>query len=355
MMDEKKVVEAIDFFYGFENHYMDFGLDNLKSFMAKLGNPQNKTKVIHIAGTNGKGSVSSYLVSILMQAGYKTGCYNSPVVFEKRENITVNGKPITEEEFAGEVLLMKSCMEEAEKEKRLPTVFELETALAYSFFAHNDCDFAVVECGLGGMNDATNVTEHTILSVLTAISMDHMAYLGGTLQEIAGAKAGIIKEKVPVVTIEQKPLAQAVLEEAAEQKESELFVVSKNDIEIGKEEIGSQLFFYGKKAYEISMTGKYQAENAALAITAARILRTQGYDVTEEQIVRGVSSMFLPGRFEKIEEKPLVILDGAHNKEAAERLRENISDTLDGYYRIFIMGVFRDKDYKSIIDRKSVV
>lgn len=348
--------EAEKFFYGFKNHFMDLGLDNMKELMAALGNPQNQVKVIHIAGTNGKGSVSAFIANILTEAGYKTGRYNSPVVFEKLENITINGEKMTEEEFAGQVNIMKPVIEAADKKGKLPTVFELETALAYQYFAYNHCDFAVIECGMGGLTDATNVTEAVVLSVFTSISMDHMSYLGNTLQEIAECKAGIIRQNIPTLIIEQSKEVMDSIIQAASLRNSHLITVKKNSIQVLKSGLKEQIFKYRcnsgtEKEYRVQMPGIYQTENAAEAIEAVYELICQGYVIEEQNVKNGLLKTVLPGRFEVIKrQNPMVIIDGAHNPGAAFRLRENIVSLLGGYNIIFIMGIFGDKDYKKVVE-----
>lgn len=339
-----------EYFYGFKNHFWDLGLDNLKKFLVNMGNPQNKVKVIHIAGTNGKGSVSAYVSNILIEAGYKVGRYNSPAVFEKWENLTINGKKITGEEFDHLVIKMKPWMDQADREGCLPTVFELETALAYEYFASEQCDFAVVECGLGGSTDATNVTNTTVLSILTSISMDHTAYLGNTLEKIAVCKAGIIKNNIPSVMIAQSNEVTDTVVNQAKEKNSSLRIVDKSRIHVVHADVYGQIFNYSE-TYKISMPGKYQTENAAVGIEAARILREQGFFISEEAIRRGLEKTVIPGRFEMIQkENPIVFLDGAHNPDAAMRLRETIELLLKDYHIIFIMGVFSDKDYKKVVE-----
>lgn len=355
-MSRLNSTEAEAFFYGFKNHFMDLGLDNMKEFMAALGNPQNQVKVIHIAGTNGKGSVSAFLANILTEAGYKTGRYNSPVVSEKLENITVNGEKMTGEEFADQVNLMRPVIEAADKKGKLPTIFELETALAYQYFAYSHCDFAVIECGMGGEKDATNVTEATVLSIFTSISMDHMSYLGATLQEIAKSKAGIIRQGIPALVIEQKEEVMKSMMGAASLHNARLITVKKDSIQMIKSGLEEQVFRYRcnsgtEREYNLQMPGIYQTENAAEAVEAVSELIRQGYEIGEEAIKKGLFQTVLPGRFEVIKrQNPMIIIDGAHNPGAAVRLRENIRSLLDGYNIIFIMGIFRDKDYKKVVE-----
>lgn len=192
--------EAERFFYGFSNHFWDLGLDNLHTFLTYFEHPQDKIPVVQVAGTNGKGSVSTYLAEIALQSGLKVGVFNSPAVFEKRENISINHRLLRGDAFIEMVTMLKPAMEQADKQGILPTLFELETALAYLWFWKEDCDLVLMECGLGGKTDATNVTNATLLSILTSISMDHMQYLGNTLDEITACKCGIIKNGIPSIS-----------------------------------------------------------------------------------------------------------------------------------------------------------
>jgi dihydrofolate synthase/folylpolyglutamate synthase len=355
-MNEKKTEEIIDYFYSFQNHFLDLGLANLKTFLETLGNPQDKTKVIHIAGTNGKGSVSAYLSNILICAGYRVGRYNSPAVFEPMESISINNQQIQGAEFARQVEKMRKQLDSVAEKGILPTVFELETALAYQYFADKNCDFAVVECGMGGQTDATNVTNRTILSILTSISMDHKKYLGDTLEKIASCKAGIIKDNVPVVFMEQDPEVIHAVRTEAEKKHSRCIPVFPSAVSTKESGLWGQRFSYHQqdgieKVWELSMIGSYQQENAAEAIEAAAALKNQGYEISEAAVRQGLAKTKLPGRFDVIRTKTCpVILDGAHNPGAAERLRENILLNLPQYHLIFVLGVFADKDYQKIID-----
>jgi len=350
-----KEAEAERFFYGFKNHFLDMGLSNLKKFMQTLGNPQDKVKIIHVAGTNGKGSVSAFIAAILTEAGFKTGSYHSPAVFEKRETVGIDGKQISGEEFAAMVELMKPAIETADREGRLPTVFELETALAYQYFAYSQCDFAVIECGMGGLNDATNITNSAVLSVFTSISMDHMAYLGNTLREIAKCKAGIIKKGIPAVMIEQDRQVMQAVGQAAKRQSSHVITVKKDNIGVLESTLEKQRFTYHSllnlNEYEIQMPGQFQAENGAEAVEAVCELIRQGYVIKENAVKQGLFRTVLPGRFQMIQKgNPTIFIDGAHNPGAALRLRENITLLLKEYHIIFIMAIFADKDYKKVVE-----
>lgn len=308
--------------YVSKNQSIVLGLDNIRRLCALLGNPQNSLKIIHIAGTNGKGSAGAFIEAILRDAGLRVGRFSSPAVFEYREQWTINGENITEEKYAAYIGKIRLASEG----KCAPTPFELETALAFLYFCEEKCDIVVVEVGMGGAEDATNVISKSLVSVITPIALDHAAYLGSSIEEIAAAKAGIIKENGAVVTAPQAEEVMAVLKKTAAQKHASL-TIAKNSTD-----------------YEISLRGAYQRENAALALEVCRHID----GVSGENIKNGLKNAVWRGRFEKICSNPELILDGAHNPHGARAL----ADSIDLYFKdrriIYITGVFADKDYEKI-------
>lgn len=358
----KTYKEAYEYFYGKKNHYWDLGLDNIRNFLKYFGSPENKINIIQVAGTNGKGSVSAFMSNILIKSGFRTGRYNSPAVFEERENITVNNIKMSEEEFTEIVNYMYDAMESSEREKKLPTVFELETAMAVIYFYKAKCDIVILEAGLGGMTDATNVSEKNLISVITSVSYDHMKYLGNTIGEIAKIKSGIIKKNSCVVLGVNNNTACQIISTRAKEENAVLKKVRKKNIIIHESSVKGQIFSYGRfHSLCIRQAGKYQAENSAAAIEAVlmlkeicekgndRLLREKGSGICEEALRAGLMETVWHGRFETISEKPLIIADGAHNPDASKRLKESIEDCLKDYNIVCIMGVFKDKDYKAII------
>lgn len=337
--------EAYNYFYGKKNHRWDLGLENISDFLEKIGSPQEKLNIIQIAGTNGKGSVSSYITDILTEKYDRVGRYNSPAVFQERENITVNNIPIGKDEFVNQINELYEYMEGAEKEGILPTVFELETIMALNYFHKKDCNIVILEAGLGGRDDATNVSRRNILSVFTSISLDHMEYLGNTVEEIAQVKAGIIKKSSKVVIGINNEAVTKILKDNAEKKNSLAAIVDSKQLKAVKSHITGQEFIYKGISCKIKMLGKNQLENAAAAIEAALAL-----NVPYEAIAEGIKKTQVKGRFHIANKSPLIILDGAHNPDAALRLRENIEEYLSGFVIVAVMGVFRDKDYRSIIN-----
>ncbi|WP_283680968.1 bifunctional folylpolyglutamate synthase/dihydrofolate synthase [Parablautia sp. Marseille-Q6255] len=328
------------------------GMETVTNLLALLGNPQDDLKFIHIAGTNGKGSVLAYLSTILEQAGYLVGRYISPTLFSYRERIQINRENISREDFAA--LASQVCDAYREMERRgmaLPTVFEVETAISFLYFRKKGCDLVMLETGLGGRLDATNVIKTPVLTMIASISMDHMEFLGDTIEQIAWNKAGIIKPHVPVVCAHQSAGAkQVIVEEADKQGSGYTFVQPQKitDICYGMEE---QSFVYGDFGrIVIHLAGRHQIENAALALEGVAALRRQGYEISDGAVVAGMEQTVWKGRFTAIHQKPLVILDGAHNPDAASRLRDSVEMYFKGRKKYYIFGVFSDKEYDKIID-----
>lgn len=326
------------------------GLENIEALLEKLQNPQDRLKFIHISGTNGKGSVLAYLSTVMKEAGYKVGRYISPTLFSYRERIQVNENYIGRDDFgklAGRVI---TAAEEMQQEgKAHPTAFEMETAISFLYFVQEKCDIVVLETGLGGLLDATNVVKTTIMEVITSISMDHMGFLGDTLAEIAVQKAGIIKNNTVVVSYEQEKEAMDVIEKTAANKGCRLYVASEReaaDVVYGYEE---QSFSYkGYKNIKIHLAGYYQIKNAVLALEAVQRLKDMGWDLTDEAVRGGFGKAAWKGRFTLISKEPIFIMDGAHNRDGAEQLKQSLEHYFKGRRMIFIMGVFKDKEYDVI-------
>ena len=305
------------------------GLEKMNRLMDALRHPERDLRVVHIAGTNGKGSVGAMLATILARSNkrLKIGRYVSPAVFGEREIIQVfrvgetTPRWISEEEYA---IMTENVKNIDEVFQIHATPFELQTAMAFAYFASELCDVVLVEVGMGGRLDATNVIERPILSLLTSISMDHMAFLGNDLASIAREKAGIIKEYCPVLTGPQAPEVMAVIEETVKEKHCMFGVAEPLPEDV-----------------ELSLKGIYQRENAAIAAQAARWMAC-----SEEEIRDGLAHTVWPGRFEVVSEKPCVVLDGAHNEDAIIRLVENVEHDFPGKRVILCMGVFRDKAYE---------
>lgn len=323
------------------------GLDNMRELLKRLGNPQDSLKFIHISGTNGKGSVLAYLSTILMEAGYRTGRYISPVLFSYREKIQINEKFIEREDFARLTQMVKEAAEDMQSS---PTIFEIETALAFIYFAEQKCDLVVLETGLGGALDATNVITTSVIEVIASISMDHMDFLGDTLGKIALQKAGIIKPHTAVVSACQEPEAMEVIKEVCRQKECTLKTVMPEKIKDISYRYEDQSFSYKKwDNIKISLMGSYQIKNSALALEACEALNESGYHISRQSVYKGMKRAVWRGRFTLISREPLIIMDGAHNPAAAQELVRSLKLYYPDKKYSYIFGMFQDKDYQKVI------
>lgn len=355
-----KYQEAMDYIESIQSYGIVPGLESITQLCERLGNPQNRLRFVHIAGTNGKGSVLAYISTILKCAGYRVGRYISPVIFEYRERIQVNGRNITKKALCeGLELIRNICYEMVQEGLPHPTPFEVETALGFWYFDQMECDIVVLETGMGGRYDATNVIPSPEVAVLTSISMDHMKFLGGSLTEIAGHKAGIIKSGCAVVSACQKPEAMAVVRQTAEDMHCPLGVAEEGSIRnlrrgSGKS-IERQRFDYTSadghvwKQLEIALGGVFQPANALLAIETVHALGGRGFEVKEAAIRKGLRETVWQGRFSVIARKPLFVVDGAHNEDAAGKLAQSVEFYFTNRRIIYIMGVLRDKEYEKVI------
>ena len=332
----------------------ELSLEAITELVVRLGNPQDTVKTIHVAGTNGKGSTSAYIATILSKAGYKVGRYISPAVFSYRERIQITAKSneyITKQGVADTMGKIKSVCEAMVQEGLShPTPFELETAMAFLYFEWQKVDFAVIEVGLGGRLDATNVMKQPACCVITSISMDHMQYLGDTLSSIAKEKAGIIKQGVPVVTCNKAPEVWEVLAQYCEEKKAALVLADQDEAEVLTSSAEGTVFNFQGDCYEIRLLGRHQITNALTAIHVISVLRQQGYHVSTFAIHDGLKDTVWSGRFEVIGRNPYLILDGAHNEDAAKQLAKAIAEYFSNRRLIFILGVFADKDYRRILE-----
>ncbi len=328
------------------------GLESMRELLHRLGDPQNELKFIHISGTNGKGSVLAYLSTILSGAGYRTGRYISPTLFSYRERIQVDGEYIEKESLACHVTAIAAAAEDMQKAGLpSPTVFEIETALAFLYFKEKRCDIVTLEVGCGGLLDATNVITTTLMEVIASISMDHTDLLGDTLAKIAAQKAGIIKPDTMVVSAQQKSEAAQVIEDTCKEQHCTLQMVDESKISNVHYGAEGQTFSY--KTWEnvaISLAGSYQIKNAALAIEGVEALRKLGYALSDQQVREGLLHTAWRGRFTTLRRDPTVIIDGAHNPAAALELKESLERYFPGKTLYFVMGMFKDKDYAQVID-----
>lgn len=344
-----KINEAIDYIHSVNWMFCNPGLDRVKTLCHALGDPQDSLKFIHVAGTNGKGSFCSMLDSVLRAEGYKVGLFTSPYILEFGERMRVDGKNIPDETLCA---LVEEVRPIADAMEDKPTEFELITALAFLYFAREKCDFVVLECGLGGRLDATNIIKTPILSVITGIALDHTAILGDTFEKIAAEKAGILKEGVPSLWCGDHKGAEGVIEQKAKEIDSPLTKIDRSSLAIKEMTLEGTFFDFGAhKEIKIPLLGSYQPKNACNVLTAIDILRKLGVTVGEDAVKRGMASVSWRARFEIINKEPLMIADGGHNPEGIDAAIESIK-TYFGAEKIGIVtGVMADKDYNYMAGR----
>ncbi len=333
-----------------------YNLDRIRALMARLGNPQNTIPTIHIAGTNGKGSTAAMITSILSAAGYKVGLFTSPHIHEFRERIRIGLTPINKETFGAyyEKVNYEIHKMESHTPNDITTVFETLVAMAFILFFEESVDFQVLETGLGGKLDATNIIPSPLVSVITSLSLDHTKILGDSLQEIAQEKAGIIKPKVPVVSSAQSVEAMKVLEQRCLETGSLLSVPSnETTVEIIEQNLEVQAFQIintrDNPIYRTPLLGNHQVENAIVSLKTIDIVSTPEHKISQKAKYQGLAEVHWAGRFQVIKKHPLVITDGAHNVDSAKRLRETVLQYVDGRDITLIFGCGIDKDATSII------
>ncbi len=404
--------EAAEYLEQAKKHGIVPGLDSIRRLLEKLGDPQKDLKFVHIAGTNGKGSVSAYVACALRCGGYRAGRFLSPHLNDDRDMIQVNGTSISGKAFGQCMDQVKEACEKIEEEEGAPppTVFEIQTALGFLYFREKKCDIVILEAGMGGLEDATNVVENTLAAVITRISRDHMKFLGDTLPKIAAQKAGIIKKGCHVVVMEQEPEdagqeskgtgtgrepggtgrepggtdwepedagqeskgtgtgrepedagretgdkgqaaeVMGVISRRAEELGCPLTVVHCREARHVRYGLEKQSFDYkGYKRLEIGLAGKYQIDNALLALEVLDALAGKGFPLAEERLRRGMAEAKWPGRFTILGKKPWFIADGAHNEDGARRLAQSLEQYFPGKRILYIMGVLQDKEYEKMI------
>ena len=349
--------EALQFIHESHKFGMRLGLDNIKKLLELLGDPQNNLKIIHVAGTNGKGSTCSFISSILKESGYKVGLYTSPFLETFTERIRVNGENISEEEVGKIVSLIKEKIEIMVSEGySYPTEFEIVTAMAFYYYNQEKVDFVALEVGLGGRYDATNVIDKPVVSAITSISLDHTGILGDTLAKIAFEKGGIIKENCPTIVYPQQEEASEVIKNICAEKKSKYIECDFKNIEIKSSNINSQIYncnINGKELrdLEIKLIGAHQIKNSIVALNVIEYLNSiKITNISEENIRKGLLETKWPGRIEKISENPMFIIDGAHNEEGAKSLANSIDKYFENKNKILVIGMLEDKDIESVLD-----
>lgn len=346
----------IDRIHEFNRFGMVLGLDRMEELLRRLGNPQDDLKVIHVAGTNGKGSVSKYLEEGLSACGYKMGLYTSPYIETFNERIRYDGADISDEdlEYYGQKVVSAAEAMVADGLDS-PTEFEVVTAIAFLYFADRQADITILEVGLGGIGDSTNVVKSPLASVITSISYDHMAQLGSSLADIAVNKAGIIKTGCPVIANVPQRDAAKIIARKAYAMGSRLYDISGIRAAVSDEtpfsqKVSMELYEKSYSDVEISMVGRHQAENLKTALAILEILRKSGaVKLDREALYEGLKRARQPGRFEVISENPLVIIDGAHNEAGAQALQETMAQYFAGKKILLVAGILADKEIDSIV------
>ena len=326
------------------------GLERIEALCEKLGNPERRLSVIHVAGTNGKGSAVAMLSSVLREAGFRVGVYTSPHLETYRERFTINGALISEADFAAEISLMKQlCHELAAEGKPIPTLFEILTGAGFHYFLEKQVDILILEVGLGGRFDATNVVPAPLLSLIMSISIDHTDFLGNALEAIAREKAGIIKKNCPVVLYSQEEIVYNIVKNAAIEQHSPFFCCE-NKISILSQTLEGTVFAVKNalcsfEEVKLSMLGSYQIPNCVTVLQACAVLQQQGLALSEEHILKGIANARWAGRMELCGKNPLVLLDGAHNADGIAQLARSVAAYFPAQKVTLILGVLGDKEY----------
>lgn len=319
------------------------GLSRTRNLLDLMGNPQDKLKYVHIAGTNGKGSTAAMTASILQKAGYRVGLYTSPYIYRFNERMQVNGEPISDTELTEITAWVKPLAQSMEE---CPTEFELVSCIAFEYFKRNHCDMVVLEVGMGGALDSTNVIKAPEVAVITNIGLDHTDVLGSTVEEIAKTKAGIFKEGSNAVIYRGSPSVEAVFEAVCAEKNIQLTKADFESLRLISHGLEGQVFDCGeRKGLELPLLGDHQLHNAAVVLSVADALIARGWKISEENIRDGIRSVSWPGRFDVMRKDPLFIIDGGHNPQCIEALVKNIEDYLSDRKVIVLTGVLADKDY----------
>lgn len=348
--------EALQFIHSTYKFGSKLGLQNITKLTELLGNPQNSYKIIHVAGTNGKGSTCNIIHDVLMASGYKTGLFISPYLEEFTERIQINKQQIDKDSLARITGIIKDKIDIMLKEGyNHPTEFEVITAIGFKYFQEQKIDILILEVGLGGRFDATNVVSNTLISVITSISYDHMEYLGDTLEKIAFEKAGIIKENSGVVIYPQENNIVSTIKNVAKSKNATVYEIKKEEIKKIKGDLSGQWFKYLKDdvfnlpAVRMNFLGEHQLYNALTALRTLEIVKGAGYNITEESIIQGFNSCRFAGRFEVLRTNPVIILDGGHNINGVEYFSKAVKENFGDNKIILFFGMLKDKNPEDVL------
>lgn len=338
-------IEAVKYIHSLLKFGIRPGLSGMDALLRLLGNPHKKLKYVHVAGTNGKGSTSTAISNVLTDAGYRVGLYTSPYVTDFLERVQFCGKPVDKALFAVCVEKVKTAVESLENDGVTITEFEALTAAAFICYDELKCDVVVLEVGLGGRLDATNIIDTPLVNVITSLSIDHSAILGNTIEEIAFEKCGTIKQNGNVVcSFGQPDGALRVIERTAKERNNSLTIPFESDVEILKNDVFGTEFLYKNKQYYVKMAGEHQVKNMTCVIEACNIL-SEIFEISEDNIRNGINKTVLPARVEVLSKKPLVILDGGHNADGAKAFYDAVSSELANKDRIIVVaGMMADKE-----------
>ena len=347
--------EAMNFIQNTNKFGSVLGLDNIRELLERLGNPQDQLRVVHIAGTNGKGSTLAFLAGIFRESGYRAGRYVSPASFSYEERFRINEENISKKDLCFYMEKIKNVAEEMVKDGLShPTMFEIETALSFLYFLDKKVDVVLLETGMGGRLDATNVVKKPIATVIASIGMDHMQFLGDTLEKIASEKAGIIKEGCPVISYDNTKEVNEVIKNKAKQMHAKVTFVNSAGIRVLQESLNGESFSYRSsdgrwyEKIEIPLLGRHQINNAALALETLNVIKNY-YCISDFQTEDGMRKTIWRGRIEILEREPMVICDGAHNPDGAKSLLSFLQNNFTNQRLIYIMGVLSDKDYEQMV------
>lgn len=343
--------EAIEYIWSSQKFGMKLGLENIEELLKRLGNPHKGLKIIHIAGTNGKGSTANFISEILIEGGFKVGLYTSPELFKFNDRIRINKEPCSDREIISAVIMVKKEIDEMiEDGLNSPTEFEIATAVGFLIFKKAKVDYLILEVGLGGRLDATNVAS-PIITVITHIAKDHMEYLGNSLSEIAYEKAGIIKKNVPLILYPQEKEAEDSIREVAKEKNSEIIPVDISGIKIIKNSLEGWEFIFYEKKYKISMLGEHQIKNATTALMAIKkLVEIENLNISQKNISDGIKNAKWEGRYEILSKNPLIIIDGAHNEDGWRVFRETTEKLLPNIKKTIVLGILKDKEIDKALD-----
>ena len=344
--------EALNFIHSRDKFGSRPGMERIEALCNAFDNPQDGLKYVHVAGTNGKGSTCHMIASVLKESGYKVGLFTSPFVVDFRERIQINGEMIPQDELTKIISEVKPVVEELSKKGIEPTEFEIITVTAFLYFLRQKCDIVVLEVGLGGLLDSTNIIKKSEVSVITSISLDHTNILGDTLLKIAEHKCGIFKEGGNVVGYPQPDFAvERFIKDKAKEKNCKYYPHELSKIRLVREEIDGSTIIYAGCTFKIPLTGKHQLYNFATAVAAGNVLKQNGWNITYKSLIDGISKVRVPARTEIVSRSPLTIIDGGHNAEGVDALCNSLVKFCVNKKIIAVFGMMKDKDYSYAVKR----